>query len=197
MKRVVFVISLVLLILLMAACSNETKLENVLSEVDLTDREKFLMSSTSDYSFVFDFHVDKKYKQISVWVDQYEFGELVGQKLNQLTTEIEENGTILFAASTRMGEQESITFNLSVESNNASSRSTTNSAVVVTNQSTWGNSPLERIPITDDIVLATISNSNGNGMSSLSTEFYRDLESRLSEIVDYDVVYVLRSEFHE
>lgn len=199
MKKIGIRVSFVLFLLLLAACSssNETELENALSEVDLTNREKFLLSSTSDHFVVFDFQADKKYKQISVWVDQYEFGKLVGQKLNHITMEIEETGTLIFAKSKQLGDEGNITFNISVESNHASGGTSTTQKVVTTNQSTWGSNPLEEIPINGSIILATMSSSNGNGMSSLSSEFYTDLDSRIGEIADYDVVYVLKSEFLE
>ncbi|SES35555.1 hypothetical protein [Psychrobacillus sp. OK032] len=195
MKKVVIGVSLVLLLLFLGACNNETKLNNALTEVQLTDREKFLLSATSDQSFVFDFHADSKYKQISVWVDQYEFGKLVGEKIIHLTMDIEENGTLIFSTFENIGEEENVKFNISVKSNNASGGNSRTHVERMTNQSTRGSNPLEEIPINGNVVLATISKSNGNGMSSLSSEFYTDLDNRLGEISNYDVVYVLKSEF--
>ncbi|GGA24714.1 hypothetical protein [Psychrobacillus lasiicapitis] len=195
MKKVL-ISSIVLFLLLLGACTNKTTLNNALSEVQLTDREKFLLSSTSEQSFVFDFQADQKYKQISVWVDQYAFGKLVGEKINRLTMDIDEKGTLIFTTSQNVAE-EKVKFNIGVQSKSASGKNSMTQREKTTNQSIWGSNPSEEIPIDGIIVLASISSSNGHGMSSLSPAFYTDFENHLAEIANYDVVYVLKSEFLE
>ncbi|MDI2588482.1 hypothetical protein OR571_15510 [Psychrobacillus sp. NEAU-3TGS] len=187
---------IVLFLLFLGACTNKTTLNNALTEVQLTDREKFLLSSTSEQSFVFDFQADKKYKQISVWVDQYAFGKLVGEKINRLTMDIEEKGTLIFTAAQNVGE-EKVKFNIGVQSKSASGSNSITLLEKMTSQSTWGRNPSEEIQIDGIIVLASISSSNGHSMSSLSPAFYTDFDNRLSEIANVDMVYVLKSEFLE
>ncbi|MFJ8065243.1 hypothetical protein ACIQYS_11485 [Psychrobacillus sp. NPDC096426] len=195
-KRAISV-SFVLLLFFLIACENDIKLDNRLSEAKLTDREKFLLSSTSDQSFVFDFHTDKKYKQVSVWIDKYEFGKLTEENIGRLTTDIKENGIIIFSSSKISLDEETVIFNINVGDDHSSSKITSRQVLPTANQSTWGSSHLESIPVSDHIVLATNCYANGNGMSTLSTEFYSDMDSRISELENYDVVYVLRSEFHK
>ncbi|WP_391121477.1 hypothetical protein [Psychrobacillus sp. L3] len=197
MKRKSLVISIALLIICLGACKKEIQSTNTLSEAKLTDKEKFLLSSTSDKSFVFDYKVDKKYKQISLWVDKYEFGKLVEEKRNNMLTKIEGNGTIIFSNSTTIADQEESIFNISVQSNGGFSGNSTKQKIPIGMSSTWGSNPSEYIPIADNMVLASICYSNGQGMRSLSKDFYSDLDNRLNEIKDYDVVWILKADFLE
>ncbi|WP_391208796.1 hypothetical protein [Psychrobacillus sp. L4] len=182
-------------IICLGACNKEIQLTNTVSEAKLTDREKFLLSSTSDKSFVFDYKADKKYKQVSLWVDKYEFGKLVEEKLNNMLTEIDGTGTIIFSTSPTIAEQKESTINISVNNNNGFSTIRTQLIKPKAMKSTWGSNPSEHIPIADKMVLASICYSNGQGMSSLTNDFYSDIDNRLHEIKDYDDVYVLRAEF--
>ncbi|QFF98613.1 hypothetical protein PB01_07080 [Psychrobacillus glaciei] len=195
MKRILIVISLALLVVCLGACNKEIQSTNTLAEAKLTDKEKFLLSSTSDKSFVFDYKVDKKYKQVSLWVDKYEFGKLVEEKLNNMLTEIDGTGMIIFSTSQTIAEQKESTINISVNNYNGFSTIRTQLIIPKVMQSTWGSNPSEYIPIADKMVLASICYSNGHGMSSLTNDFYSDIDNRLYEIKDYDVVYVLRAEF--
>ncbi|TQR04797.1 hypothetical protein [Psychrobacillus soli] len=196
MKKIGIRISFVLLLLFLIACENNTKLDNTLSKVNLSDREKILLSSASDESFVFEFQADDKYKQVSLWVEKYEFGRLTEENIGRMTTEIEENGMLIFSISKMSFDEEIIIFNMSVGDDASSSKITTHQVLPTESQSIWGSNPLESIPITDQMVLATICYAKGNGMSSPSTEFYAVMDNRIGEIANYDVVYVWKSEFH-
>lgn len=195
MRKVVWSCVFILLLFSISACSKEVKSQNAVSEAKLTDREKFILSSTSDYSFVFDFHSNKKYKQVALWVDKYEFGKLAEEKISHLTTEIEGNGTIIFTTSKLIGSQNNSTFNISVGKDGSSSGISTDQVMPKIAQSSGGSNPIGSIPISKNMTLATLSFANGNRMSSLSNKFYKDVERHLSEIETYDVVYVLKAEF--
>ena len=195
MKKFSLFITLLLFIACLGACNKEALLANTLVEVKLTDREKFLLSSTSDKSFVFDYKVDKKYKQVSLWVDKYEFGKLVEEKLNNTVIDINNKGTIIFSISSKLVDQKESTFNISVGSESGYSGSSTKQMIPTGRQSTWGSNPSESIQISNKIVLASICYSNGQGMSSLTKAFYTEIDNHLNEIKDYDIVYVLRAEF--
>ncbi|MFF2753942.1 hypothetical protein ACFVR1_09370 [Psychrobacillus sp. NPDC058041] len=195
MKRISLVISLVLFMICIGACNKEIQETNTLAEAKLTDKEKFLLSSTSDKSFVFDYKVDKKYKKVSLWVEKYEFGKLIEEKLNSIVTEIDNEGTIIFSISPTLVDQKESTFNISVGSESGHSGSSTQQIMPTVLQSTWATNPSESVQISDKMVLASICYSNGQGMSSLSKDFYSKIDNRLNEIKNYDVVYVLRAEF--
>ncbi|TQR21013.1 hypothetical protein [Psychrobacillus vulpis] len=196
MRRILLTFPVVLLAIALWGCTNNTLADNGVFEVELTDREEFLLNTTTDKYFVFDFQVSNGYKNLSLWVDKYEFGQLVEEEINYLSMNIEKKGTIIFTTSEIMKNPKEFSFNLSISSNGTFSRGNTQLKMPSMVQSTWGSNPLENNPISDDMILASICYSNGNGMSSLSKEFYTDLDSHLDEIEGYDVVYVLRSKFH-
>lgn len=195
MKRISLVISFALFIVCLGACNKEIQATNTIAEAKLTDKEKFLLSSTSDKSFVFDYSVDKKYKKVSLWVEKYEFGKLVEEKLNNILTEIDNKGTIIFSVSPTLIDEKGSTFNISVGSVGGHSGSSTRQMIPTGMASTWGSNPSESVQISDKMVLASICYSNGQSMSSLTKDFYSEINNRLNEIKNYDVVYVLRAEF--
>ena len=89
MMRVLFFAMLTSLVLSLVACddSNSNLKINTVSDAKLTEREKVILSSMADKSFVFDFKVDDKYEEVAVWVEKYESGNLVGE-VNCISTEI-------------------------------------------------------------------------------------------------------------
>src|SRR5699024_3188990 len=97
MKRSFVTLVLVLLVFALVACNDSNSKSNTISAVELTDRENMILSTTSDQSFVFDFKIGSEYKEISVWIEKYEVGELVDDRLSHITTEVEESGSIMFA----------------------------------------------------------------------------------------------------
>ncbi|UOQ48715.1 hypothetical protein MUN88_00695 [Gracilibacillus caseinilyticus] len=64
-------------------------------QLELTEREEAILSITSDQSYVFDFDVDNKYKEVVVWVEKYETGKLANDKIIDFKTVIENNGSII------------------------------------------------------------------------------------------------------
>lgn len=81
MKRSLFTPILILLVASLGACDRyNSKSENTLFEANLTEREQGILSATAEKSFVFDFNTDGKYKKVSVWVEKYESGKMVGDK---------------------------------------------------------------------------------------------------------------------
>lgn len=197
MRKIGIRISFLLFLCLLAACSNETKVDNVLTNVELSDREKLLLASASDESFVFEFRARDEYKQVSLWVDKYEFGKLTEEHIGRLTTEIEEKDLLISSISKIPLDEEMLIFNTIVGHGTSFSKVTAQQVSPTESQSIWGSNPLETIPISDQMALATMCYAKGNGMSSLSSEFYTDVDNRISEIANYDVVYVLKSEFHQ
>lgn len=199
MKRIISLFTLLLLICTLSACNKEEQVqepepeqvENTIAESELTEREKLLLSSTSEVSFVFDFNVDETFKKVSVWVDRYEFGQLEVENINHITTDIDKKGMITFSTTQVPGNEDKSIFKSFANANGSSSLQ----KMERTKQGTWGSNPNTNIPISGEKVLAVISFSNGNGMSSLPEEFYEDVENNLDKIKDYDAVYILRSEF--
>lgn len=80
MKKI-SVILMILLVFLLGACDNSSTSEsNEIAGADLNEREDTILSTTSDNSFVFDYHIEKEYEEVVVWIEKYASGELVDDK---------------------------------------------------------------------------------------------------------------------
>lgn len=204
MKNIVYTVIFSLIVVTSGACDNnnsDPKSVNTLSEAELTDREKEILSTTADKSFVFDFDVDGTYKEASVWVEKYESGKRVGDKNNHLTTELKDKGTkgtIIFASSKPIDNQSMFTASINYDGGISSGSSLdTITAVGLEDYGViWGSNPEKTISIKGEMVLASICYSNEkNGISTISSDFYRDVDHHMNELKDYDIVYLLKSEF--
>ncbi len=190
----------ILSVFVLSACVNNDSQSNTISAVELSERENAILTITSDKSFVFDFNSDSEYKDVSVWVEKYEFAKLVDDKVSSLSTPVEENGTIVFATSKADGSQKQQTFKLGISSNGSTgsvSGFDANASDVDKMSSVWSDFQEENKSIEGEIVLASICySSDESGMSSLTTDFYKDVEGHMSELEEYDVVYLLKAEFN-
>ncbi|MFK9118150.1 hypothetical protein ABEI56_13385 [Peribacillus castrilensis] len=197
MKKIYLSIILSLLSFSLVACkADDQKSENILSVPELTAREKAILENSSEHSFLIDFSVDDTYKEMSVWVEKYEFGKLVEPEMGRMTTGIEKNGTIIFTTSKTDDDQKRSMFNVSIQNDDGTDTVTYPEKIEKKDASVWG-SP-DKIVINKDNkpVLASICySSNQEGIYSLSTDFYGDMEGHMDELKEYDVVYLLRSEF--
>jgi len=197
MKKIILSIILSLLSFSLVACkADDQKSENILSVPELTAREKAILENSSEHSFLIDFSVDDTYKEMSVWVEKYEFGKLVEPEMGRMTTGIEKNGTIIFTTSKTDDDQERSMFNVSIQNDAGTDTVTYPETIDEMDSSVWGNAGKLKINSTNKLALASICYSSGNeGIRSLSTDFYRDTEGHMDELKKYDVVYLLRSEF--
>jgi hypothetical protein len=189
---------LTLLVFSLVACydGNSNLKINTVSDAKLTEREKVILSSTADQSFVFDFNVDDEYKDVTVWVEKYESGNLVGE-VNHISTEIKNQGTIIFTTSKTTEESNQAIFTISINSDGSTGTGWSPEKITKDDLGVvWGSNPLDNISIMDKMVLASICYSRSKeGISTLSTDFYSDVDSYMNELKNYDVVYLLRSEF--
>lgn len=199
MKKHIVTIFIMMMTILVSACTNsDIKSPNSISTSTFTDREQVLVAATSDKAFVFDFNIDDTYKEVSVWVDKYEFGKKVETPIPHISVDVKDKGMIIFTTLGTNNENESI-FNVTINSDDA--MSTSNNAETISNKglenmaSLWESNPLEKNTITDEMVLASILYSEGKGISSLSSDFYNDLNNHIQELKSIDIVYLLRAEF--
>lgn len=200
MKRL-FVFLISLLVLSLSACNNgnSNSKSNVISAVDLNEREDVILSTISEESFVFDFNIDTEYKEVGVWLEKYESGELVDDKLGYMTTQTDKNGTIILATSKSNDNEKKHAFNIGIGDKNGTSStnfSDKDSNDICDMQSVSGEI-LKEVKLTGkEIMLAYIAYSNDeNSISSLSTDFYEDPEAHVGELAEYDVAYLLKVEF--
>ncbi|MED3910662.1 hypothetical protein P4597_16025 [Peribacillus simplex] len=197
MKKIFLSIILSLLSLSLVACkANDPKSENNLSVPELTAREKAILENTAEHSFLIDFNIDDTYKEMSVWVEKYEFGKLVEDEKGRMTTGVEKNGTILFTTSKTDEEQDQSMFNISIQNDDGITTATYPETIDEKDSSVSGSAGQLNINSTNKLALASICYSSGNeGIRSLSTDFYGDMDGHMEELKEYDVVYLLRSEF--
>ena len=203
MKRVLaFVLLFVALFSLTACEKKDTSKINTISAAQLTEREKLLLVSTSEHYAVFEFNVDKKYNHLAVWIEKYEHGKKVALEAGELSSPIENKGTIILSK-VRNGNNtpnNKVVFNLSINSNGGMGTATFDDQIKdaeVSSMSTWQSNEEENIQISDKMVLAgfCLAGQDQKGMSSLTKEFFNDYKNKLDEIKDYDVTYLLKYKF--
>ncbi|RAS71479.1 hypothetical protein [Priestia endophytica] len=200
MRRVLFFAMLTVLTLSLVACDGEGSKNvkaNAISSATLTEREEALLSGTADQSFVFDFKAGDQYKEVAVWVEKYESGKLV-KKLNRMSTEIKNTGTMVFSTAKINEENNQARFSISVHSNEATTTGLSSETMKDDDLGmVLGSNPSESISIKDkNIILASIGYpSSEEGTRTPSTGFYEDVDSHMNELKNYDVVYLLRCTF--
>jgi hypothetical protein len=198
MKRLIPFLIAVIFLLALSACDNSKSKLNSISTAELTDRENAIISTTSDKSFVFDFNIDEDYEEVSVWIEKYQSGKLMGEKISSITSEVKKNGSIIFTTSKTNDGQKEHSFNIGISSNGSIASISgvdSKSGELADMSSVWGTFQGENTLIEGEVVLASICYSNDDSMASLTTDFYKDVDGHLSELEDYDVAYILRAEF--
>ncbi|WP_152657989.1 hypothetical protein [Oceanobacillus sp. CFH 90083] len=198
MKRIFMMLIMGLSALALVACSQNDTDANTISAGELTEREDAILSTISDKSFVFDFNIDSEYKEIAVWIEKYESGNLVDDRLGHMTTQVEQSGSIIFTLLENGSENNNI-FNIGVGTNESVTSingSDTNLNDLENMASVWGNIPEKGALDNGKVVLANIGYSlDENGIRSLTTDFYEDTAGHMNELEEYDVTYLLKAEF--
>jgi len=201
MKKVTGLAMFIVLIGFMNACDSVgNEKSDYISEADLDEREETILTTVADKSFVFDFH-NTAYEEVSVWIEKYESGELVNDELGYMTTDIDEQGSIVFATAIDEEPHEKETFYLGVGDESGTSSSTTSDEARPTseNMSIVSGTTTEQTALDkDETVLASIAYSNDeHGVSSISSDFYENPENNLEELEEYDVVYLFKVAFDD
>lgn len=198
MKKFFTAAFFLLSLLALGGCDENSAKSNTISETKLTEREKGILLVAADKSFVFDFKTDKNFKELEVWVEKYEFGKLVESQLPHLSAPINKKGSIVYAV-THAGDTDQSIHSIGVTGDGGTGSSEVTEMMeegtLAALHSFWGsNSPVEAS--TDESVLAIICYATGeDGMSTLPSEFYNDPEGNLSELEEYDAVYLIKSKF--
>lgn len=199
MRRIVAFAGLALLAWMLAACkqnNNEVEIK-ALSQADLSEREDAILAATADQYMVFDFDMGKERKTLNVWVEKYQFGELVGE-VNWMSAEVEEKGAIVFVKLKRLEESKEAIFSISIGNDGGTGATWGPDALKEDDfDYAWSNHPSGRT-VDGKIVLGAIcykKTNEGEGFSSLTTRFFEAPDNHMDELKEYDIVYLLRSEF--
>ncbi|MED4531792.1 hypothetical protein [Metabacillus fastidiosus] len=200
MRRVLFFAVLTLFVFSLVACNDDNSNSeiNTVSRAELTEREEMLLLSTADQSFVFDFNVEDKYKEVAVWVEKYESGNLVEEANYVFSMEINKTGTIIFSIPPHKSRDSGeVLSTISINSDGTTGKGW-GPAIMTKDDFEFvsGSNPLGSLPVKDKMILASICySSSKDGVSTLSTDFHADMDRHMDELKKYDVVYLLRSEF--
>ncbi|MBU6081201.1 hypothetical protein [Allobacillus halotolerans] len=201
MKRLFTKLIIVLLFVVLSACNSSSNSNtNTLSVAELTERENAILATTADKSFVFDFETDGEYKEVSVWLEKYEAGELVDDRLSEITTNINENGSIIFSNTKSNNTEKQQPFAIGIGSDGSTGSTSgfdVNSNDLNDMASVWGSFPEELSLDQDELVLAYIGYSDDKNMSSLTTDFYENPEGNENKLEEYNVAYLLKADFVE
>lgn len=134
-----------------------------------------------------------------MWVEKYEFGKLVDEGISSILSPVEESGSVIFATAKADSSRNQQTFTIGISGNGGTSSISSfdeDAADVDKMSSVWGDFQEKNKLIEGEVVLASICYSSGeSGMSSLRNDFYKDAEGHMSELEEYDVVYLLKAEF--
>ena len=182
------------LFILFSGCDEQTqKSDPGIAEAKLSEREKDLLTTVTDQYFVCDYKVGSSYKKVSVWVEKYQSGKKVGEKLVHMTAEVKESGTLTYATS-KSTEDQNTAFITGIDGNSSVSSVIENSKE--SSNSIFESIPKAVIPSDGELILASLCyQKDGNELRSLSSDFYSDADTNIDELQNYDTVYLFKSKF--
>ncbi|WP_455661004.1 hypothetical protein [Pradoshia sp.] len=208
MKNTRVIMMICLLAAVLNGCSNTIETKSNLKEEttivtvqDFSDREDTILNATSEISMIFDFKVDKKYKEIIVWMEKYQFGKFINNHSSYSHLDsIEESGTIVFAVPRG---SEAFTSNIGISSNGQSSvisrtdKGQSENGQLQEMGKVWGSlDQTKTIQDNEDFLLGYIGySSDDQSVSSASPSVFDNPEMEKEEIMDYDVAYLLKARF--
>lgn len=188
-------------VMVIVACSAPKA--DTISHTELTKREETLIGVNSDNYFVFDYKTQEEFESISLWIEKYEFGELVEDEGAKMTTSIDgAAGYIAFISTKQANNSNKIGFNFGAGNNEGTFSSARSEATTILTgnvdglSSVWGSFSEDERKIDGEMVLATLAYSTGEfGVSSVTTDFYIDPVKNFDELKEYDVAYLFKVEF--
>lgn len=204
MRKLIIILVMAIAVLPFTSCdSSGITNDNIITEAQLTAKEKTLLSVGSNYYFAFDFKVNDKFKWAEVWVERYEHGKKVPGSGSISTGLSAGEGGMIIAAVRESGKQAS-EWTLAISSGGSLSKAESNLEYTAYDNAQFASvrsTNRSRISIGEkEIVLANacyeISQEEETILTSLSNEFYNNPEEHMEEIAEYDLVYLLKCKFN-
>ncbi|MFJ7744452.1 hypothetical protein [Peribacillus sp. NPDC097295] len=201
MKKILYTALMTMLVIVLGACNgNKT---NTISVAELTDREKDILSMTTNDAFLFDFNIDDTYQEVEFWVEKYESGKLVDEKINHGTAPVYGNGSLIFARTQSPEDENQFTFITGIETEDDDESDQSNISSLVKEKKGLENASITTRVLNDDrpiikgeMALASICYTlDEDGATALSNDFYEDPTSNMEELKEFDLVYLLKGEF--
>jgi hypothetical protein len=195
--------SMFTIVLMLAACDYQpnSTAENTISAIEPTEREKAILTTTASNTFVYDFSVDQDDKSVHIWVERYEFGELMSEDPNGVIIELDEkNGTIIFSTNHVVGNEDQLLFRIGVHSDGSTAVGEFVEAMprdYETNLvSGWGSNVSGEVPVIPNMIVGSISYKSGDGPSPiLDNVLESDQETLQEKLKEHDVAFLLRVNF--
>ena len=194
-KKVFGMILFIILVTTLTACNQQKS--DYISQKDLTDREESILTILTEEAEIFEFK-QSTYKEAKLFVEKYEFGKLVDDSLGSISTDIDENGYIIFARAKSASNMQN--FHIGIEDDNGSGSSVFIDELVKTDDYSgvmFGRMPDEKA-IAEEMVLAALLYSDadsGEGVSSLTTTFFENPDEYMNELNDFAVTYLVKVSF--
>ena len=204
MKKLIFGLIAIVFVLSLTACNNIKTKTNIISETQLTDREKVFLSAGNNQYFVFNFSVDDTYKWVKVWVERYEFGGKASNS-SELSAALSENKEGMILAEVSGFEKMKNNWTIVIDNGGATSIAESSQEYKTVEDTSyskvWGTNNSKDISINDnEILLSSICYeyiNKSNSISSLTDEFYNNPDENINEIANYDLVYLLKCKFYK
>lgn len=195
MKKARIVILIAVLAALLTGCAKA----NVVEAVELTAKEELLVFALSDKTAVFEYRLDgETYGWLSMWAQQYEYGELKDTIDLRPACEVNEGGNIVLSVFRKVEDVSPEMYNVFILQDGAIS-SQFNALPDIADITAQGRaiqtSQLVEIPESGDVVLTVIHTPSSDGVCPLSESFLTDYESHIDEISAYGSAYIVGCTF--
>ena len=186
-----------LILCVLTACTSGGKTKSQVQALDLDDKEQWLMEMVTEQAFVFDYQTNKTDHLLSLWVEKYEAGKLVEENLVELSSEMEKEGSLIFATSKQVEDSKEVTIHLGAGNEDGYvSMVTTVSLAVPNDELMTIFEKIEKkktIEAGKELVLATIAHTHSDTtITSIHPDFYDNPADNLDAIKKYDILYVLK-----
>jgi hypothetical protein len=208
MKKLLLVLLAMAFLVSLIACSNNgyktSRDIDIISEAKLSDREKMFLSVNSMAYFTFDFRVSEKYNWVEIWIDRYEFGKKISSN-GKLLTGISEGSEGIILATLTNPEDAISNWTIAIKNGGAivtgKYKQEYKNADLSSYTKTWqAINTMNKIEDSNEITLASVCYKelkSGSNMSSLTDKFYKSPDENIREIIDYNLVYLLKVKFYE
>ncbi|MDG5472800.1 hypothetical protein P6709_13665 [Jeotgalibacillus sp. ET6] len=189
-------ISLLAAIPLLNAC-NEDEM-NTVRKAELSDREKSILSASSNHYSIFDYTAGDEFSELNLWIEEYENGELIKNVANVIVS-VSEEGSIIFSSNDVYLEDPDkslLSINLSVT--NEDGNGSTSFTVEPPEDSSRISAEYgeETLPIEGEIILSYFAYSNDDIVSSLAESYFEDPDANAALLKQYDAIYVMKGKFN-
>ncbi len=197
MKKARFIILIAVFAALLFGCAEP----NVVESVELTAKEKLLVSALSDQTAVFEYQLDgKTYKGLSMWAQRYEYGKFIETIDLRNACGVNKGGNIVLTIFREVKNVSPEMFNVFIlqEGVISSQFNVLPGIADLRAQGLTTQMVMQvEIPESGKVVLMVLHTPGKDGVIPLSQSFMTDHESYTDEICAYESAYIVGCTFSE